>query len=86
MTRKEQLASIPYPTELGESPDDKRDYTLAMAVTEYLHAVPQTKSEGELMFADLPKHLKGAHDRGEIRWSMVKYLLGRLKEMEASEG
>ena len=67
MTRKEQLKAIPYPVEQGESEKDKRDYALALEVAEHWQTVPKTHEEREAMIPRLPRKLKWAYDRGEIR-------------------
>lgn len=85
MTRKEQLKAIPYPVEQGESEKDKRDYALALEVAEHWQTVPKTHEEREAMIPRLPRKLKWAYDRGEIRWSMVEYLQGKLRAMEAED-
>jgi hypothetical protein len=85
MTRKEQLKSIPYPVEQGESAKDKQDYALAIEVAEHWETMPTTREEAEKMSFSLPRRLKWAHDRGEIRTGMLKYLLDKLREMESED-
>jgi hypothetical protein len=85
MTRKEQLKEIPYPVEFGESPKDKRRYAFALALAEHWQTVPKTREEAEAMIPSLPRHLKWAYDRGDIQWSMVEYLQGKLRAMEAED-
>ena len=85
ITRKEQLKSIPYPVEQGESEKDKLDCALALEVAEHWETMPTTREEADKMSFSLPRKLKWAHDRGEIRQSMVEYLQGKLRAMEAED-
>jgi hypothetical protein len=85
MNRKDQLREIPYPVEQGESDQDKWDYDLVLEVAEHWETRPKTREEAEKMSWSLPRHLKWAHDRGEIRHGMLKYVYGQLRAMETED-
>jgi hypothetical protein len=82
MTRKEQLKEIPYPTHLGDSPEDKKQYALALEVAEHWTTLPKTPEEAKEMALSLPKRLQWSHEG--VRRSMLEYLLKQMQAMEST--